>query len=203
MVHIVWSCAPTLAPRTREWGKNREREREKERHLPPPAAGGATRGDPFLFSPLGHSREARAPTRCRPIGPRRPSTNTRAFKRVRTAAFHRVTFPKVTSRSGLVRCSLPVTAPPAIALVQLIINVVIIVVVVVVVVVIVVVVVVVVVVVIFSSPPPRDSSRPRGLRIDRSRSRRGMPTLLATKWDRFQKVVIVIHSVFTMEFCKP
>lgn len=43
--------------------------------LPPPAAGGATRGDPFLFSPLGHSREARAATRCRAIGPPRPSTN--------------------------------------------------------------------------------------------------------------------------------
>lgn len=59
-----WRWSNTCSPRRRD--------------LPPPAAGGATRGDPFLFSPLGHSREARASTRCRTIGPRRPSTNTRA-----------------------------------------------------------------------------------------------------------------------------
>jgi len=146
--HIVWSTTPTLAPRTRERGKERKRERERERYLPPPAAGGATRGDPFLFSPLGHSREARAPTRCRPIGPRRPSTNTRPSKRVRTATFHRVTFPKVTSRNtdwfGAPFLRLPFPLPHEFSLITAV-------------------VVIVVVVVVSFSPPPRDSVRPRGL----------------------------------------
>lgn len=85
------SCGPDTCSR-----------QEQERDLPPPAAGGATRGDPFLFSPLGHSREARAATRCRTIGPRRPSIEYARFY-VFLPHFSRIDFSKIATRCTAIR----------------------------------------------------------------------------------------------------
>lgn len=88
---VLRSAAPTLVSRTKEWGKGSEREREKEneqeserkRDKPAPSCRGrrhSRRSFP-LFASRPFSRGARANAVSLDRDPRRPSTNTRSFKK--------------------------------------------------------------------------------------------------------------------------